>query len=46
MLDSIYRLTLKYFHYHIFGVKTSRVCHNYVMLLWTPFQNLHVLKNL
>ena len=27
MLDSIYHMTLKLLENHIFGVKTSRMCH-------------------
>ena len=40
MLDSIYRMTLKLFCYHLLGVKTSIFCHIYATLLWALFHKV------
>ena len=36
MLDSIYHITLKILNNHIFSVETSRFCHLFAALNWTP----------
>ena len=43
MIDFIYHLTFELFCNYVFGVKTSKFCQIYAMLLLASFQNVIII---